>query len=111
MSFAETQCLIAYEKLKFDARLLKFQFSLQYKETCNSLREKLHMLDLAQYFPTMKKAQACINSIKRKYMSILKDCYKIIKFKDLKLNEDIKTITEYRFRRSSCRFRYIRRSK
>ena len=50
MSFAETQCLIAYEQLKFDARLPKFQFSMllekknyeTYLEALSQLRDGLY---------------------------------------------------------------------
>ena len=57
------------------------------------LREKFHEMEVAQYFPQIKTAQSCINCIRRKYLLILKDCIKVKKSKDLKLSDDMKTIT------------------
>ena len=57
------------------------------------LREKIHEMEVAQYFPQIKTAQSCIKSIRRKYLLILKDCTNFKKSKDLKLSDDMKIIT------------------
>ena len=92
MENTETQCLIKYEKLKFDARRSKFQFSNEYKNALIELRKDHNSVDVAQFFPSLSTARNTFNSIRRKYQST-KDTTRVKKSKDLVLSEDMKTIT------------------
>ena len=92
MRETETQCLIKYEQLKFDARRAKFQFSKEYKNALLELRKAHNEIDVAQFFPSLSRAKNTINSIRRKYQAT-KDSTRVKKSKDLVLSEDMNTIT------------------